>query len=344
MYGIEIVIPVSFKGPYGQRLLDFKKFGLLNVQDKKVLLTLLVGTEKIEKAKNGWPENVSINIISNDNCHEVTKIYGYLSSLKDATKSRWLAKFDDDSINDVSALVDKLDKEFDYTRDYYVITEFRNERWPEEENILRKLGYGRWCAKDYNLWHELEGSVISQAALVKILENEIAVKFLTMRAKIANGYTDCALAHAARIVKIFPSDAYFMSKEPFIGELSIFGGSLAHIHNISHDKNDYTIDLLDRMLRKDMSGSSKLYPEIVNKDFVYRNWQGLHEIHLNENGIIEGVCDAKIWHMKQDHLEFLRNDGQLIAAFDNYENTNFLKGYSLYPHAKGFKPTLRKLA
>ena len=61
------------------------------------------------------------------------------------------------------------------------------------------------------------------------------------RAKIEDGYTDYALACAARISKIYPIDAYFLSRHPLIGDLTIFGGHLAHIHDISHDKNEYCL-------------------------------------------------------------------------------------------------------
>lgn len=342
-YDIEIVIPVSFKAPYGKRIQDFKKYGLLNIKDKKVLLTLLIGTET-NKIEENWPDNVDVNIVSSDSDHEVSKVYLYFSNYKDQ-QARWIAKFDDDSINDISNLVNKLDEDFDHAGDYYIITEFRPEQHRQEDDILKSLGYGRWFNPSCTIWHELEGSVLSHSALTKITNNESAVNFMKKRAKIEEGYTDYALACAARISKIYPIDAYFLSRHPLIGDLAIFGGHLTHIHDISHDKNEYCLDLLIRMMNKNVGSGSEIYPEIVNKEFVYRNWKGLQEIKLREDGIIERAGDAKIWHIKSNGLlEFLRSDGTLIDAFDNYENTNFMKGYSTDIHAKEAKPSLRKLA
>ena len=67
MYDINFVLPISVsKDIYSQRLIDFKKFGILNIKDKKVLVTLLKGTETISDFDIGWKENVTVEIISSE--------------------------------------------------------------------------------------------------------------------------------------------------------------------------------------------------------------------------------------------------------------------------------------
>jgi hypothetical protein len=343
-YDLEIIIPATPEGKYGQRLLDFKNYGLLNVKDKKILVTLLIGPEKY--SFHDWP--VETRAIQGKHKQETAKTYEFFSNLNpENIQSRWMAKIDDDTINDLSNWVDKLDEEYDYERDFYVVTECRPEQHRYEDNILRSMGYHRWFNPKCTIWHELEGCVVSATAMHKITTNENAKTFLSQRASIPEGYNDYALACAARICKIYPTDAYFMSRHPLIGDLMFFGGYLTHIHEVSHDRNFYVFDLLQRMMKKDMSGgNSHIYKEIVNKEFVYYNGRGMHIIKLNENGVISGQpSDARIWHIKPNgYLEFLRGDGSLICVFDNYENTNFMEGY----HEKALKfqgkPQLRKLA
>lgn len=342
MYDIEFVIPVTFK--YNQRLIDLKKIGLLNIGEKKVLLSLLVGPENINEITDGW-HDITLNIIPGTHKQETAKTYEYFSRIpvEDAERSRWVAKFDDDTITDVSGLVDKLDEEYDHTREYYVITEFRPEQHKYEDNILHKLGFNRWFNPKNVIWHELEGCVVSQASMHRILNNNTARQLMKERSQTPEGFNDYGLACAARICKIYPSDAYFMSRHPTIGDFSLFGGYLYHIHDLASDKNQHAYDLFQRMLNKDVGSNSPIYKEVVNREFVYNDGQGIHIIKLKDNGIIQGPGDSRIWHIKPGgSLEFLKADGSLNCVFDNYENTNNLTGYAA--NRPQFKPTLRKLA
>lgn len=346
MYDIEFVIPVTSKDKYGQRLLDLKKTGLLNIGEKKVLLSLLAGPEKLDQIVNDWDKNIDVSVIPGTHKQETAKTYEYFSTMpiENANRSRWIAKFDDDSITDVSGLVNKLDEEYDHTREYYIVTEFRPEQHRYEDDILRKMGFNRWFNPKNVIWHELEGSIVSQASMYRILNNKTAKEFMKARSQTPEGYNDYGLACAARICKIYPSDAYFISKNPSIGDFSLFGGYLCHIHNLSHDNNEHAFDLFQRMIKKDVGANSPIYPEVVNREFVYNNGQGMHIIKLKDTGIIEGPGDSRIWHIKPGgSLEFLKSDGSLVCVFDNYENTNNLTGYTAGGR-QSFKPTLRKLA
>lgn len=360
-YDLELILPVSGREKYAQRLEDFKNFGLLNVKDKKVRVDLLVGPDRFRKEPHkGWPDNVEVFPFTNKQVKETPKVYHYISSLKseDMSRSRWYAKFDDDSINDVSALVDLLDLEYDHEREYYIVTELRPEQHKYEDNILRAMGFERWFRQKNVLWHELEGSVVSQAGMRRITSNKVAMEFMQKRAGIAEGYSDYALACAARISKIYPSDAYFISKDPAIGHFTLLEGHLAHIHNLSHDRTPHAYDLLQRMMNKKMHSSNKqgdkLYKNILNQEFIFKREENakIAMIRLKPNGIIaRNPTEERIWHITDSgNLEFLAADGTLRIVFDNFdENHKMLEGYfafknPLKPEMNPAKPFIRRLA
>lgn len=341
MYDIEFVIPVCNQDKYSQRLLDLKKFGLLNIGSKKVLLTLLVGTERIPNVQEGWPEGVTVRTYKSNSTQVSAKTYSYFSNYAlENIEARWIAKIDDDTVNDVSSLVDFLDLEFDHEREYYIVTEFRGEQHKYEDDILKELGFTRWFIPKNILHHELEGSIISQATLKRILINETAVEFMRRRSEVPQGFNDYALACAARICKVYPTDAYFMSRWPVVGDLTLFGGTIAHIHAISHDANEHVFDLFQRMLKNDMSGGCEICKDIVEQEYVFRGSRhGLQMVKLHKNGILKGSPDAQIWHMKQDGtLEFLKSNGTLVCMFKG--TANVMEG--IQPSAD--KVSLRRLA
>lgn len=344
-YDIEIIIPISLNGKYAQRLIDFKKIGLLNVKDKKVLMTLLTGTEKSKLWENKWPENVDVRAIPGATDQETSKTYAHFSSLtSEDIQSRWIAKIDDDTANDISNLVDKLDQEYDCEREYYVVTELRSEQHKYEDNLLRSMGFNRWFDLKCKMWHELEGCIVSQAALKRIISNGMAMEFMRKRSLIPQGYNDYALACAAKICKIYPVDAYFMSRHPLIGEFSLFGGHLSHIHEISHDKNFHNLDLLKKMVDNNLDGKdTEIYTNIVNQEFAFQTTVGIFIITLEENGLIKGKVGSKIWRITGDNLEFLANNGQTICTFNNFKDFNLISGY--YEDTRNaVVPQLRRLA
>jgi hypothetical protein len=345
-YDIEIVLPVTaIKEKYIARFNDLKKYGILNIQDKKVLITLLQGNEYIA-GEQGWPKGVSVQVVSGSHSQETAKVYEFFGKYKpENLNARWVAKIDDDTCNDVSALVDHLDNNYDHERDYYVITEFRREQWKQEDEILKKIGFAHWFRPKNPIYHELEGSIVSYAGMHKILSDSKARQFMQLRGQIPDGYSDYALACAARICKIYPVEASFMSKDPLLGDFSLFGGHLSHIHEMCQDKHPHTFDLLKRMINKEVGGNPALYKELVNREFAYKKHERepFRIVLLKDNGIIENGRDERIWHIKPNGvLEFLRRDATLITVFDNFDSPNHMEGYCVNP--QGQEAILRRLA
>jgi hypothetical protein len=341
MFDLEIVLPVCNKDKYRQRLIDFKRLGLLNINDKKVLISLLIGPENIPDINENWPKNLAIRTIPSNSTQVAAKTYNFFGNYPGEIQARWTAKFDDDTINDVSKLIDLLDLEYDYEREYYVVTENRQEQHKYEDEILMEMGFQRWFNPKNIIWHELEGCVVSHATLSRIFNFPKAIEFMRKRSSIPQGYNDYALACAARMCKIYPTDAYFMSRWPAVGDLAIFGGHLAHIHAIAHDVNEHAFGLLQRMLSNDMGDNNPIYAEIVNQEFVYKG-RGLSMIKLHSNGIITGIREAQIWHIKSKNIEFLKSNGDIVCIFDKYsDNASFMEGFHVQWSEK---TSLRKLA
>jgi hypothetical protein len=59
-YDLEVLLPLSAKGKYQQRMQDFQKTGLLNHHGQNLHVTLLIGTEEAELFTAGWSYPVTL--------------------------------------------------------------------------------------------------------------------------------------------------------------------------------------------------------------------------------------------------------------------------------------------
>lgn len=237
-YDIEIITSVCNK--YLDRVNHFKKHGLVNVKDKKVLLNVIVSNEDIQDIESGWPESITVNIIKKQSHDFVKNVYEFLSQF-DATnlRSKWLMKVDDDSSTDISTLLYNLDKFYDWKEPYYLAAEpvkfcpSNIESMPLEEYSPYLQDYRRLV---HNLYHEIECFVVSHAALVKIFQNKDSVKLLKKRSEIEGGATDVVFAFAANISKIYPIDCPFLTPWPFVEQFSLIGGVKNHVHLVTKNQ------------------------------------------------------------------------------------------------------------
>lgn len=334
MYDIEFQIGVCFDMPWMRRIYDFKKYGLVNIGSKKVLVVLLPGQEITPSdLSQNWPENVDVKVIENKikHSHLCSKLYNYYPIINDAIvdESRWFCKIDDDSITDVSGLVDSLDLEYDYQRDYVVVTCYGP---PTEEHIYDNkeaiaCGYKRWFEHGEELLpeHEIEGIVLSQSAMRKISKNETAKKFMLNRATIPHGYGDVALAYAARMCKIYPHRAYFMSDLPLLKNFSTLGGYLNHIHLMSDDTNR----ILFNFWKLTVDGTYfSLHQSIIKNNYSITWKKNKIPIRFKENGTIESRTPFKFWYVNGDYLILIKGDGTRELSFfmdkNRFINRNYI--------------------
>ena len=171
-------------------------------------------TNEKELCCDGWHENIDAELIHCPHNQESAKVYYYLSNFQESriNEARWIAKIDDDSLTDVDDLVNQLDEFGDYQKEFYFAAEVLNNIEPEELKLIYEFNLQKWFDRQIDgpyVSHEVEGSFLSQKTMQTIYQNEQARNFLKRRSEIKQGYTDIALACAARICKIYPLQAPF---------------------------------------------------------------------------------------------------------------------------------------
>lgn len=331
IYDIEFIVPVCLNGKYLKRLETFLKYGLQNIQNKKVLLTLICAEHEREQLNNININFCDINIQTNKENHCVPKVYEYLSNYSN-DNVRWIAKIDDDSLNDVSELVDKLDRNYDHERDYYIIPP--NPKKDVHSIEIELLKSHKLISPEFIVSHEIEISISSQSTMKKLKK---VSNFFRDRAKISNGYSDQSMAIGARMVKIYPVECHFISHLPLIGDFSILGGKLNHVHLISNDTNvqcfNFMVDRLENRFEK--KADAILFEAFTNKEFFF-SWEENKNkgviLKLGEMGkIFNSVhINESLWTVKNGNLEFLNIEARPTTIFNKATlletmNGNFLK-------------------
>jgi hypothetical protein len=241
-YDLEIIVSTCLK--YQSRFRDFKKYGLLNIKDKKIKVNVILSNlEAIWDIENDWPVGVDVKIITESNYCYIQNLYNFFLKFDlEKLNSRWIMKVDDDSVTDVSGLINNLDQFYDHNESYYLAA-----NCSKFENVG---GYGPeyWCLPEYVdclekykqfvflLQHETECCVISKKGFQKILKNKEALNLLSCRSKAFGGCTDCTLAFASSIAKVYPIDCPFLTHLPELQKFSLLpGGFKNHIHLISRE-------------------------------------------------------------------------------------------------------------
>lgn len=327
-YDITFMIPFSGYRKYFTRLEYFKKSGLVNPGGKKVALKAIVGDENIPNIENGWPDWLDVEIIKNRRHHVAAKMYEYFAKMSPADlNSRWYTKFDDDTFNDVSGLVDNLDKYFDYQKEYYICADIMPHEHPIETKNAVKNGYKDWFIKGHPpVWHEKEGSIISYAAMDKILSNPGSVALMRDRGLVEDGWGDITFSYAARAAKIYCSDANFVTSKNLVGCHSYFGGCYNHTHFIAPDISS-TKHIID-IIQDDVDN-------VLMNNYQYtvldKNLEPSGTIIFNSDATITYHDDNfKIWSFKNDQLKIFDEGGRPICFFNVTDidmlNGRFLRG------------------
>lgn len=246
MYDLEIIVPAELR--FIQRFNDFRKWGLLNIGDNKVKLILAASSGNDTKDFiDGWPEGVDVEIIETPYVHVAQRIYYYYDSIIKPDTARWYMRIDEDSVTDIDGLMNNLNQLFDHNKEYHITsTSINYDVQPVEREIICSLGFGYWYDHPaLSPPHEWEVSISSNAAIKEILNNVKAKHYFKIRKEKPTGYGDHGLCFCARMAKIHPTPVKFLSIQPELVNLSIFGGYLNHIHWISRDKNACVLEWLE---------------------------------------------------------------------------------------------------
>lgn len=311
-YDLMLMIPFTGALPkYLDRLEFFKKYGLVNPGTKKIGLKAIVGADEVPGITSGWPSWLDVEVIKNDATHVASKMYEYFYKIRlEELDSRWYAKIDDDSVNDLDKLINNLDHYYDYSREYYVCADVWRDEHPIDVDCAIKSGFGSWFVPDRKvpIWREKEGSFISLGAMQRILQTPAAVNIMKLRAGIHDGSGDLAFAYAARAAKIYPLDCEFLNSEPRMGKYSVFGGKYNHIHYVAPDINPRNADLLMGKYR-----TNRIFGPWV----LFDNWQSLECLHFNEDNTITPFKDDRcFWIFEDEKLLFLNENGKNSYEFN----------------------------
>lgn len=336
MNDIEILLPATKTNEfYAQRLEDFEKYGLLNIKDIKVKLVLAV---EMEYEDSDWPDNLDVNIMRCPHPHEACKVHHYYSTLtnKDVDQSKWFMRLDDDSITDISTLMDILGRYYDHKGEFYILSyPICHAIEQFEIDLLKEVGFD--CTY-HGIPHEVEACILSQGAMRKIINNETSMKLIKKRATIPHGYTDQCFASAARISKVFPHEAGFIKCCDDYGtpvlpikDFSLLGGRFCHIHKVPEDntkKQFFHTYLANRL------SNNKINPflrKFIDTNCIFYNNHKTHSgvIRLDPSGkILNSKHDNEcFWAIMDDKLTFLNNDAIPTTIFTHKDaERNILQG------------------
>lgn len=236
MFDMEVLAPVC--GRFRQRIDDFKRYGLVNLGGRSVLLNLVVSNERIEGLESGWPEGVEAKVLNNESPNHIANLYRFYTQLDPSvTRARWLVRLDDDSCTDVDGLLSNLDRFYDWEAPFYLgdLNKFHAARCGGEhvpfEHYRSLLGEFEPIVD--LMQNEVECGIMSAAAVSKVMGNERSRLLLHKRASLEGGFGDCVVALASAMAGVWPIDCPFLTHQPLIHEFSLFGGPRNHIHQIS---------------------------------------------------------------------------------------------------------------
>jgi hypothetical protein len=345
-YDLEIVVPVSSK--YIQRLEDFKKYGLINIGEKRVLVNLVLSAEKIDGIETGWPENVDAKSFTYKKNDYASNIYKHFLEME--PKARWIMKIDDDSCTDVSGLLKNIETYYDPKERCYLAascSRFENVAVGGREFELREL-YEEFFGPNFLMFqHEIECCVISGAGLRHIVSDERARKFLEKRIDLFGGATDVGLPFAALLAKMPPVDLPFATHFPSMEQFSLFGGRLNHIHMVSRQRSGDNFGEWERcgeiqFLALVMAIEGKFTEtekKIIGKKFLLETQNELRVYQVNENRTIKVKFDPRnyIWAEINGKIWSFCEPGAIHGVYSLEENGN------LTGEENGQKVTLRLL-
>ena len=91
MYDLEILVPAETAVEAIKiRFNDFKKWGLLNIKERKIKLILACSPNNdLNFLKSDWPENVDVEVLETPYKHVAQRIYFYYSDYAKPNTAKW---------------------------------------------------------------------------------------------------------------------------------------------------------------------------------------------------------------------------------------------------------------
>lgn len=243
MYDLHFVLPIApSTDKYRVRMETMKKYGLLNLKGRSVLLSLLVeeSFRDVDTLTRGWDSRLTVNVHRIPYTNVVHKHSFFARNLMRPRIANWTVRVDDDSVTDIGALHRRLD-EFDPMFPYHIIAQecgdgSSQNLWAGYISLFRRFGFSN---EDMHRWnHSWEISVDSDAAIDRLCANddvrrmhETILEFEESKAL----WSDQVHCYTMRMCGVMPYVSNFLSRKPDIDSFSLFGGHLAHVHYVAPD-------------------------------------------------------------------------------------------------------------
>jgi hypothetical protein len=312
-YELHVVMPVSSK--YADRLKDFKRYGLINLAGRKVLLSLVTsGGDEIEGLGEGWA--VDTKIVRGRSESFPANVYRHF--LECDIDSKWFAKVDDDSCTDVGGLMSNLEEFYDHEEKYYLAAALRNfVGGSPERHLVHEFSkfMGAHARIIDLLQHEMEFCVVSAAAMQHIRSHGKAASFLGKRCELLGGASDVSFAVAAAISKIYPVNFPFATYLPLLDEFSLTGGLFNHIHMVARTQAGDNFHAFERMdpevyeiFTKMVDGTrSELERSVSGSKYILENDRELRMYYFGDLSLkIKFEDRALLWHEKDGEIHVFR--------------------------------------
>ena len=337
-YDLGVVVPVC--GRFKERLEDFKRYGLVNIGERRVLLNLLLTNENIDGIESGWHKNIEVNVVKSECPCYVANIYRFYAMLDPENIGyRWLMKVDDDSCTDIDGLVSNLDEFYDCRENFYLAAlpnQFRAALDGDEGGLYHDYSHLLFNYRRIAplLRNEIESSIISAAALKKILTNEASSNLIKFRSRLHGGYGDCVIAIAAAMAKVYPVDCPFVTHLPLLEDFSIVGGTLNHIHLIArHIEGEHfewdrasneRFILLTKIIDKNPTKSENY---LIGGKFLLDTDDTLKTYEFGDNYLMKAKFeDHPFMWMEHNELIHVFNRNELIHKFSVNADGNLSDG------------------
>ena len=336
-YDIELVLPATNKDKFRARLENFCQYGILNIKNRKVILTILAGTEHIEIPK--LPEGVIGRIFNSKSDYHACKVCEYFGQKdKNWDEAKWVAKIDDDSVNDINKMLCQLD-ERDWRKKHYLCTVISFDMNEVDRGVISLVGRNDILKvneeyEELGCPHEVEGCIVSNGALMEMSKCKEAIEYFRLRKCFESFHTDQTLAFPCAMAGIKAEKAYFMSYNPDIQIFSMLpGGWLSHIHLIAPDINFGIVDILKGLIEE--NEKEKKYFNVFYK--ITRSDNNTSIIRLSHNRIIniienngydeydENRFEPFVWLISKNNELVLKNkDGAIL--FSSEKEKDFERG------------------
>ena len=320
MYDLSITSMFSFKKEKHIKMAEnFSKFGILNIQNKKVCLNALIHKKDRERFESlHFDYDVNIVEFENDNISE--KIHGfYFSHIKNMSQNtRWHMQVDDDSSTDANGLITMLDNMYDYTIPMTMLAANLNDVWYgieeffQDNNFFKKISDNSRTIFAPNLWiHDWESSIQSMGGLQRIAASEKCYALFKLLSERDGMPGDHCMAAASLISKIPVFVCKFIHFGNVIDDFSLNGGNFYHIHYLNDEsyKKLLNIQILnEHFINKPLRFYGEASHEIVqySDNFI-----------LGDDNLIHGYSNTNeaFWKIKDNMLEIYTQNGFLGAIF-----------------------------